>query len=132
MTNKSKSYLILTVMLLAGVAIGVAATATYIRHNIDFVLSQGPQHARDDFIDSLSQRLELNATQRELAEELVFDLHAKAQDLNEQTHRRLKELFDLFIERLGSDLSEHQRKELNAIAEELRTSPPPAPPPFFR
>lgn len=131
MTNTTKSFLILTTVLLAGMAIGGAATATFIRHNMDVILKRGPQHARDDFIHSLSKRLELNATQRATAETLSVDMHGQAQLIHEHAQQRLKVMFDDFTTKLSHVLSDSQRRELERIAKELRISSPPPPPPML-
>lgn len=127
MRNATKSYLILAAMLFSGMIIGGAATATFIRHNIDSILARSPDDAREDFLRALSEKLDLNATQREFAQSQIQEMHEEAYRLHVQSQTRLRELLKSFAAKLESVLDERQRQNLQGILLDLQGHFPPPP-----
>lgn len=129
MNSTRKSIALILLVLLAGIVIGGAATATYIRHNLDVLIQHGPHNARKDFALILQKRLQLTTEQQQAADALLADMYTEAHQLHLQTRKQLIDLFLTFSTNISQQLSTKQRDELKRIEEDIRRSTfiPPAP-----
>ena len=118
--KNGKLWLMIAFTFLAGVFLGGAGTALYVRHMVGSVLAGGPPAVRKAVVRRLARELDLDRGQRAKMEEIVESVQTRLLEVRRENAPRIQAIFEDGLLETEKILDPAQREKARRLWEKVR------------
>jgi hypothetical protein len=108
-----------------GAMTGVLGTTLVVQHRIEIFHKKGPPSIKPMLMKRITDRLDLNTSQRESVEKILDELQIQLREMRRDFHPKIKAAFDASFERIKEHLDDSQKKQMDILLKELPDHFPP-------
>lgn len=124
MKPKIKSFIILFITLLIGIAIGFELNGILNRHRFE---SEQKARSPQGFINFFEDLIKPDTNQKKEIETIILKYHSRLDNIRQDNMQKVSVIIDSMNIELKSKLNKEQSARLDAKLQEMRKFPPPPP-----
>jgi len=123
--NLFKAIAGIAAIFILGAMTGVLGTTLVVKHRIEIFHKKGPPSIKPMLMKRITDRLDLNTSQRESVEKILDELQIQLREMRRDFHPKIKAAFDASFERIKEHLDDSQKKQMDILLKELPDHFPP-------
>ena len=100
-----------------GIMTGALGAGLVVKHRIAMFHEKGPPHIGPMFMERIGDRLDLTADQRVEVKKILDNLDVQLREIRQTFDPKIKTAFDAAFEKIGDQLTEPQKQQLNILKE---------------